>query len=458
MKHRTASALAGPAIFVAALIAGPAAALPANAGDAADAPASPGLDALHRDIDRLADQVEPHVIANRRYIHQHPELSNRETETSKYIAEHLRALGIDVQTGIAKTGVIGVLRGGKPGPVVALRSELDALPVTEEVDLPFKSTVRSTYDGKDVGVMHACGHDAHMGILLGVAEVLSQLKPQLHGTIKFIFQPAEEGAPAGEEGGAALMIKEGVLDKDPKPAAIFALHVGNEQETGQVAWRAGGIMAGVDSLDIVVHGHATHGAKPWGGVDPIVVASQIVVGLQTIVSRQLDITRTATVVTIGKIEGGVRRNVISDDVRMAGTIRTFEPKVRQDVFDRIKRTAEDIAAASGATAEVRFDSDVSDPVTYNDPALTTRMLPTLTRVVGAKDLIETPPATWSEDFSFYQQKIPGLFVFLGVRKPGASTEEYAPNHSPRFKVDEKALKLGVRVLANLAVDYQAMGR
>ena len=450
---RAARAMAGAAISIAALMV-----TAGVAGAAATAAVPADLDALHHDIDKLADQVEPHVIANRRYIHQHPELSNRETETSKYIAEHLRALGIDVQTGIARTGVVGVLRGGKPGPVVALRSELDALPVTEEGNLPFKSNVRSTYDGKEVGVMHACGHDAHMGILLGVAEVLSQLKPQLHGTIKFIFQPAEEGAPAGEEGGAALMIKEGVLDKDPKPAAIFALHVGNEQETGQVAYRAGGIMAGVDSLDIVVHGHATHGAKPWGGVDPIVAASQIVLGLQTIVSRQLDITQAATVVTIGKIEGGVRRNVISDDVKMEGTIRTFDPKVRQDVLDRIKRTAEDIAKASGATAEVRFDSDVSDPVTYNDPALTARMLPTLTRVVGAKELIETPPATWSEDFSFYQQKIPGMFVFLGVRKPGASMDEYAPNHSPRFKVDENALKLGVRVLANLAVDYQAMGQ
>jgi amidohydrolase len=451
MKHRTAGGMANVALIAAALMSG---AVVASAATTATVPAD--LDALHRDIDKLAGQVEPHVIANRRYIHQHPELSNRETETAKYIAEHLRALGIDVQTGIARTGVVGVLRGGQPGPVVALRSELDALPVTEEGNLPFKSTVRSTYDGKEVGVMHACGHDAHMGILLGVAEVLSQLKPRLHGTVKFIFQPAEEGAPPGEEGGAALMIKEGVLDKDPKPTAIFALHVGNEQETGQVAYRAGGIMAGVDNLDVVVHGHATHGAKPWGGVDPIVVASQIVLGLQTIVSRQLDITAAPTVITIGKIEGGVRSNVISDEVKMEGTIRTFDPKVRQDVLDRIKRTAEDIAAASGARAEVRFDSEVAYPVTYNDPALTARMLPTLTRVVGAKQLIETPPATWSEDFSFYQQKIPGVFVFLGVRKPGASMEEYAPNHSPRFKVDEDALELGVRVLANLAVDYQAM--
>ena len=420
------------------------------------APAS-DLDALHKSIDKLADQVEPHVIANRRYIHQHPELGNRETETAAYIAEHLRALGIEVQTGVAKTGVVGVLRGGKPGPVVALRSELDALPVTEEVDLPFKSTVHSTYNGKDVGVMHACGHDAHMGMLLGVAEVLAQLRPQLHGTIKFIFQPAEEGPPAGEEGGAALMIKEGVLDKDPKPAVIFGLHVGTERDTGVVSWRAGGIMAGVDTLNIVVHGRSTHGAKPWDGVDPVVVASQIVLGLQTIVSRQTELIKAPVVVTIGKIEGGIRSNIIPDQVQMVGTIRTFDPKMRQDVLDRIKRTAEDIAAASGATATVRFDTEVSYPVTYNDPKLTAQMLPTLERVVGAADLVETPPTTWSEDFSFYQQKIPGLFVFLGVRKPGAGADEYAPNHSPRFQVDERALKVGVRVLANLAVDYQAAG-
>ena len=423
----------------------------------ATAASSPDLDALHKSIDRLADQVEPHVIANRRYIHQHPELGNRETETAAYIAEHLRALGIEVQTGVAKTGVVGVLRGGKPGPVVALRSELDALPVTEEVDLPFKSTVHSTYNGKDVGVMHACGHDAHMGMLLGVAEVLAQLRPQLHGTIKFIFQPAEEGPPAGEEGGAALMIKEGVLDKDPKPAVIFGLHVGTERDTGIVSWRAGGIMAGVDTLNIVVHGRSTHGAKPWDGVDPIVVASQIVLGLQTIVSRQTELIKAPVVVTVGRIEGGIRSNIIPDQVQMVGTIRTFDPKMRQDVLDRVKRTAEDIAAASGATATVRFDTEVSYPVTYNDPALTAQMLPTLTRVVGAADLVETPPTTWSEDFSFYQQKIPGLFVFLGVRKPGAGPDEYAPNHSPRFQVDERALKVGVRVLANLAVDYQFAG-
>jgi amidohydrolase len=414
------------------------------------------LDALHKGIDRLADQVEPHVIANRRYIHQHPELSNRETETAAYIAEHLRALGIEVHTGIAKTGVVGVLRGGKPGPVVALRSELDALPNTEEVDLPFKSTVRTTYDGKEVGVMHACGHDAHMGILLGVAEVLSQMRARLHGTVKFIFQPAEEGAPAGEEGGAALMVKEGVLDQDPKPQAIFGLHVLTQYEVGTVAYRAGGIMAATDDLKIVVHGRSTHGALPWNGVDPITAASQIVMGLQTIVSRQTDLTKAPLVLTIGRIEGGLRFNIIPDAVTMYGTVRTLDPLARTDVEQRIKRTAEDIAAASGATAEVRMGQEVSYPVTFNDPALTARMLPTLSRVAGQDHLLECPPQTIAEDFSFYQQKIPGVFVFLGVRKPGASRDEYAPNHSPRFKIDESGLKLGVRLLANLTVDYQAM--
>ena len=431
------------------------AALAGSAGATAASSGGGDLDALHQGIDRLADQVEPHVIANRRYIHQHPELSNRETETAAYIAEHLKALGIEVHTGIAKTGVVGVLRGGKAGPVVALRSELDALPNTEEVDLPFKSTVRTTYGGKEVGVMHACGHDAHMGILLGVAEVLSQLRSQLHGTVKFIFQPAEEGAPAGEEGGAALMVKEGVLDQDPKPEAIFGLHVLTQYEVGTVAYRAGGIMAATDDLKIVVHGRSTHGAQPWNGVDPITVASQIVMGLQTIVSRQMDLTKAPVVLTIGRIEGGLRFNIIPDAVTLYGTVRTLDPSARTDVEQRIKRTAENIAAASGASAEVSMGSEVSYPVTFNDPALTAQMLPTLARVAGKDHLLECPAQTIAEDFSFYQQKIPGVFVFLGVRKPGASMEEYAPNHSPRFKIDESGLKLGVRLLANLVVDYQA---
>jgi amidohydrolase len=422
---------------------------------AAAAAAASDLDALHASIDKLANQVEPHVIANRRYIHQHPELSNRETETAAYIAEHLRALGLEVHTGIAKTGVVAVLRGGKPGPVVALRSELDALPVVEAGDLPFKSTVRSTFDGQEVGVMHACGHDAHMGILLGVAEVFSQLKAQLHGSVKFIFQPAEEGAPSGEEGGAALMVKEGVLSDDPKPEVIFGLHVWTTFETGQIAWRAGGIMAGADDLKIVVHGRSTHGAMPWNGVDPIVIASQIVLGLQTIASRQVNVTKAPLIITIGRIEGGVRSNIIPDAVTLLGTVRTLDPQIHDEVLERVRRTAENIATASGATAEVTIGADVADPITYNDPALMARMLPTLARVAGAGQLVETTPYTPSEDFSFYQQHIPGIFFFLGVRKPGASMEEYAPNHSPRFKLDESGLKLGVRALANLTVDYQA---
>ena len=418
--------------------------------------AASDLDAMHRDIDRLADQVEPHVIANRRYLHQHPELSNRETQTAAYIAEHLRALGLEVQTGIAHTGVVGVLRGAKPGPVVALRSELDALPNTEEVDLPFKSTVRATYNGKEVGVMHACGHDAHMGILLGVAEVLAKLRPQLHGTVKFIFQPAEEGAPAGEQGGAELMVKEGVLDQAPKPQAIFGLHVLSQYEVGTIAYRAGGVMASADDLRIVVHGHSTHGALPWSGVDPIVVASQIVLGLQTIVSRQTDLSKAPVVLTIGRIEGGVRYNIIPDTVTLVGTVRTLDARTRADIGERIKRTAENIAAASGASADVAIGTEVSYPVTNNDPALTALMRPTAERVAGAGHLTEGTVQTISEDFSFYQQKIPGVFVFLGIRKPGASMDEYAPNHSPRFKIDESGLKLGVRLLANLTVDYQAL--
>jgi len=430
----------------------------AFAGSAAATAAASGdgdLDGLHRAIDRLAVQVEPHVIANRRYIHQHPELSNRETETAAYIAEHLRALGIEVHSGIAKTGVVDVLRGGKPGPVVALRSELDALPNTEEGNLPFKSTVRTTYDGKEVGVMHACGHDAHMGILLGVAEVLAQLRPQLHGTVKFIFQPAEEGAPAGEEGGAALMIKQGVLDQDPKPQAIFALHVLTQFETGTVAYRAGGIMAGSDNLKIVVHGRSTHGALPWNGIDPVTVAAQIVLGLQTIVSRQSDLTKAPVVLTIGRIEGGLRFNIIPDTVTLYGSVRTLDPATRTEMEQRIRRTAENIAAASGATVDMKMGDEVSYPVTFNDPALTAQMLPTLSRVAGKDHLLECPAQTVSEDFSFFQKKIPGVFVLLGVRKPGASIEEYAPNHSPRFKLDESGLALGVRLLANMTVDYQA---
>ena len=427
-----------------------------NAPADSPAPAQVDVAALRAEADRLADTVEPEVIANRRWLHQHPELSNREFETEKYLVKHLKELGYEVQSGIANTGVVAVLKGGKPGPVVALRSDMDALPVTEEVDLPFKSTVKTTYDGQPVGVMHACGHDAHMGILLGVAHILVQMKSELPGTVKLIFQPAEEGAPRGEEGGAELMIKQGVLTSDTKHDAIFFLHVLTQFETGQLGYRAGPLWASADDLEIVVHGKGSHGAMPWRGVDPIVTASQIVLGLQTITSRQMDLTKAPDVITIGKIEGGTRQNIIPDTVTMMGTIRSLDSGMRYELHERITRTAKDIAESQGATADVTIGAETADPVTVNDPQLTARMLPTLKRVGGA-GLFEAQPQLGAEDFSFYAEKIPGLYVFIGVRKPGASMDEYAANHSPRFRIDETALKLGVRVLTQETIDYLAGG-
>lgn len=408
---------------------------------------------LANSADALVDGVMAEVISARRHLHAHPELSNREVETSAYVAAKLKALGYEVQTGVARHGVVAVLKGGKPGPVVALRADMDGLPVAEEVDVPFASKLTSTYDGKDVGVMHACGHDTHMAMLLGAAEVLMKLRPKLPGTVKLIFQPAEEGRPAGEEGGAELMVKEGVLSQAPVPEAIFGLHVLTEFETGTLAFRAGGLMASTDNLNITVKGRQTHGAIPWNGVDPIVVSAQIINALQTVVSRQIDITQGAAIVTIGKIDGGVRNNIIPEEVRMKGTLRSLDPKWRLVMNDAVRRTVIKTAEASGATATVGIGDEYAYPVTYNDPALTERMRPTLSRIAGAGKLIETTPQTVAEDFSFYQQKIPGLFVFVGVRKPGASKEEYAPNHSPRFKVDEAGLPLGVRALVGLTLDY-----
>jgi amidohydrolase len=414
-------------------------------------PPGTGGDRLYQEIDRLSSDVEPAVIADRRHFHQNPELSNREVETGKYVAAHLKALGIEVQTGVAHTGVVGVLRGGKPGPIVALRADMDALPVTEEVDVPFASKVRTTYDGKEVGVMHACGHDAHTAILLGVAAVFAKMRADLPGTVKFIFQPAEEGAPAGEEGGAHLMVKEGVLTNDPQPGAIFGLHVTPVFEVGQIGWRSGGMLAGADGIRIVVHGRQTHAAYPWKGVDPIVVASQIVLGLQTIASRQIDITNAPALLTIGKFDGGVRENIIPDEVRMLGTFRYLDPDMRKDIHERVKRTAEGIAQSAGATAEVALEERVA--LTFNDPALTARMLPSLKRTAGEANVLDAKPSLGGEDFSYYQQKIPGTFIWLGIRTHGADPDLFGPNHSPRFRIDESALKLGVRALARLAVDW-----
>jgi amidohydrolase len=405
---------------------------------------------LHPRIDAAAARVEQSVIACRRDLHQHPELGNREVRTAKIVADKLRALGIDVQEKVAHTGVIGLLRGGKPGRVVALRADMDALPVTEQVDLPFASKVRTTYNGQEVGVMHACGHDAHVAILLGVAEVLAGMRNELPGTVKFLFQPAEEGAPQGEEGGAKLMVEEGALE-NPKVDAVFGLHVTSRYAVGEIAYRPEGMMAAVDSFRIVVRGKQTHGAYPWLGVDPIVVASQIVLGLQTIPSRQLDSTLAPSIVTVGAIHGGVRNNIIPDEVEMIGTIRSLEAKMRDEIHTRIRRTAESIATSGGATADVTITSGY--PITFNDAALTERSLPSLRNAAGAKNVRLVNAVLGAEDFSFFQQKVPGLFYWLGTR-PANQTPEQAPsNHSPLFYVDESGLALGVRSLAYVAVDY-----
>ncbi len=403
---------------------------------------------LHDRIDRAASEVMPKVIEWRRDLHRHPELGNREVRTAGIVAEHLRRLGLEVRTGIARTGVVGVLRGGKPGKVVALRADMDALPVTEETGLPFASTVRAEYNRSEVGVMHACGHDAHTSMLMGAAEVLAGVRAELPGTVVFIFQPAEEGAPAGEDGGAAVMVAEGVLDT-PKVDAIFGLHV-FPFEAGAIQVRPGGFMAAGDTLEIRVMGRQTHGALPWQGVDPIVVGSQIVLALQTIVSRQSDLTSAPAVITIGIFEAGNRRNIIPDEARLVGTIRTFDEEMRREIHERVKRTASGIAEAAGATAEVRITH--GNPIVYNDPALTAKMAPSLARVT--KTFFPNPPVTTtSEDFSEYQQRVPGVFFFLGIAPKGVDPSKVEPNHSPRFMVDEDALVTGVRALASVAADY-----
>ena len=401
-------------------------------------------------VDQRARAIEAKVIAWRRHVHQHPELSNRELQTAKLVADHMRALGMEVQTGVAKTGVVGLLKGGKPGPVVALRADMDALPVTEESTLPFKSTVKTEYLGQQVGVMHACGHDAHVAILMGVAEVLAGVREQLPGTVKFIFQPAEEGPPPGEEGGAPLMVREGVLE-NPKPAAIFGLHVISGIPAGMLTYRAGPLMASADWLYITVKGKQTHGAWPWSGIDPVITSAQIITGLQNIVARQIDVSKEPAVVTVATINGGTRKNIIPDQVEMTGTIRSFDEGMRQDIHARIKHISESIAEANHAHAEVRVDKAV--PVTVNDPALTERMLPTLKRIGGAGGSMQNSRVMVAEDFSYFQEKIPGLFYFLGVTPRDQDMAAAAPNHSPRFHMDESALLQGTRSMAALAVDF-----
>ncbi|MBK6304738.1 MAG: amidohydrolase [Gemmatimonadetes bacterium] len=408
---------------------------------------------LDAEVDRRAHALEAKVVAWRRDIHQNPELGNREFRTAKLVAEHLKALGIEVRTGVAKTGVVGILRGGRPGPVVALRADMDALPVAEEVDLPFKSTVRSTYNGQDVGVMHACGHDNHVAILMGVAELLSGMKAQLQGTVVFVFQPAEEGAPVGERGGAAVMLEEGVFD-NPKVDAIFGLHV-FPFETGKIVYRSGGLMASSDTYRVVIRGRQTHGALPWNGIDPITVSSQVITSMQSLVSRQVDLTLTPAIVTVGYIRGGVRHNIIPDSVEFGGTIRTFDEPTRDSLLVRFQRIVTAMADANGAKATVVITPRT--PVTYNDPALTEAMAPTLRRALGAAQVEIGRQTTTSEDYSLFQKKVPGVFYFLGVTPKGTDPARIAPNHSPRFFADEAALVPGVKALSSLAIDYLAMG-
>ena len=402
-------------------------------------------------IERAARAIESRVIDWRRDFHEHPELGNREVRTADIVAQHLHRLGLDeVRTGVAHTGVIGVLHGARPGPVVALRADMDALPVAEEVDVPFASKVCTQWNGESVGVMHACGHDAHTAILMGVAEVLAGLRAAWCGTVKFIFQPAEELPPEGEDGGAQLMIAQGALD-NPRPAAIFGLHITSRLPLGVIGYRPGPTMASADNLKITVHGRQTHGAMPWAGVDPIVTAAQVVLGLQTVVSRETDLTREPAVVTIGAIKGGVRENIIPDSVEMRGTIRTFDEEMRDEIHERVTYLAEAISrgARAGCTVCIRKNY----PVTVNDAALTQRMVPTLQRVAGPGQLMLVPKVMGSEDFSFFQQVVPGLFFFVGVTPVGTDPAKAAPNHSPRFFVDEGGLLLGVRALANLTCDY-----
>ncbi|MGQ0648316.1 MAG: amidohydrolase [Gemmatimonadaceae bacterium] len=405
-------------------------------------------------FERGVTAVTPSVVAWRRDIHQHPELANQEVRTAKLVADHLQQLGLEVKRGVAKTGVIGVLRGGKPGPVVALRADMDALPVVEEVDLPFRSTVRATFNGQDVGVMHACGHDHHVAILMGIAEVFAGMRADIPGTVKFIFQPAEEGLPIGERGGAAVMVEQGALE-NPKVDAIFGLHV-FPFEVGKVVFRSGGVMASSDTWKATILGRQTHGALPWNGIDPIVIASQLVTNMQSIISRQTDLTLTPAILTTGYIRGGVRVNIIPDSVELGGTIRTFDESVRDSIHARFRRLATSLAAAAGARAVVEIEKGNS--VTFNDPALTTRLVPSLQRAVGAANVSEGRPTTTAEDFSVYQKKVPGMFFFLGVTPKGADPATVAPNHSPRFFADEGALVPGMKALGRVALDFLAGGR
>ncbi|HRQ65838.1 MAG TPA: amidohydrolase [Xanthomonadaceae bacterium] len=403
------------------------------------------------DLEALAAPVDDKVLAWRRDIHQHPELGNREFRTAALVAEHLQGLGLEVRTGIAHTGVVGILRGGRPGQRIALRADMDALPVTEQVDLPFASKVTTEFRGQTTGVMHACGHDAHVAILMGVAEVLTARRETLAGEVMFIFQPAEEGPPEGEEGGAALMLREGLFDAF-RPDAVFGLHVSAGIPSDTIATRAGPFLAAADAFRIVVKGRQTHGSRPWSGVDPIVAAADIVGTAQTVVSRRAALTRAPVVVSFGAIRGGIRQNIIPDEVELIGTIRTFEPDMREQAFADLRRIAEQVAAAHGASVEADIPWMDGYPVTRNDPDLTARMLPVLEQAAAGK-VVEIPAITGAEDFSEYGRHAPALFFFVGATPPDQDMDAAPTNHSPLFYLDEEALKLGTRAMLAVALDF-----
>jgi amidohydrolase len=397
-----------------------------------------------------SDKIESKSIAWRRSIHQNPELGNNEYQTAKLVADHLRSLGIEVHEKVGKTGVVGVLTGDKPGPCIALRADMDALPVVERVDLPFASKVKTTYGGQETGVMHACGHDTHVAMLMSVAEILSGMKKDLKGAVKFIFQPSEEGPPAGEEGGAPLMIKEGVME-NPKVDVIFGLHIESDIEVGKIEYKPGAFMASSDWFTIKVNGKGSHGSQPWKGIDPISISAQIINGLQTIVSRQSELTKAPVVITVGKIEGGVRSNIIPESCLMMGTIRTLDNQMQKDVHEKIKLVATNIAEASGATAEIVIDTKTL--VTYNDPELMKKILPSLQQSIGIKNVTERSWVTGAEDFSYYGLKAPAVFLYLGGMPKGNDPLKAPPHHTADFFVDESGMKTGIRALCNLVFDY-----
>lgn len=420
-------------------------------------PMQPAAAQTRPEVDAAAKRLKNDVVAWRRDFHQHPELSNREERTAAKVAAHLRKLGLKPQTGIAHHGVVAIIEGGKPGPKIALRADMDALPVTEKTDEPFASKVTTQFNGQTTGVMHACGHDAHTAILMGVADALVAMKSELPGQVMLIFQPAEEGAPPPEEGGAPLMLKEGLF-KDFKPDAVFGLHVFSTLPAGMIGYRKGPLMAASDFFSVEVTGRQTHGSRPWGGIDPIVASAAVIDNLQSVISRRTDIAALPAVLTIGSIHGGIRNNIIPDDVKMLGTLRTFDDGQRKRIVADMRNVIESVAHAHGAKGELQIGEEAGNPVTYNDPALTTRALPSLQAVAGADKVVEMPLITGAEDFSLYAKEVPSLFFFVGSTAPGIDPLTAPSNHSPLFKMDESALDLGLRAMLQASLDYLETGR